>query len=89
MRAVLVSALLLAGCAGTAFEWDNAKQVRIGTTEVELISLIGKPYIVKSQPDGSQVWVWSYASGFTGTRFVSFSLKDGRVSAVPNMSQFN
>lgn len=90
-RTAVFAALLLlslTGCAGTSFEWDNARQVKIGTTEAELTALLGKPYLVKTQGD-AQVWVWSYASGISGTRVVSFSLKDGKVTAVPNLSPFN
>lgn len=89
-NAVFAALLLLnlASCAGTSFEWDNARQVKIGTSEAELTALLGKPYLVKTQGD-VQVWVWSYANGFSGSRAVSFSLKDGKVVAVPNLAQFN
>lgn len=83
LAAILV-AVVLTGCAGTHFEWDRAKQVKIGTPEAEVIELMGKPYMIRTVGD-KQRWVWSYASGFTGTRFVSFELKDGKVSGVPNM----
>jgi outer membrane protein assembly factor BamE (lipoprotein component of BamABCDE complex) len=89
MRKIIVLAFLLAGCAGTHFEWDRAKQVRVGTTQEELVALMGgRPYAVKTRGD-VEVWIWSYADATGGTRFTSFEVKNGKVSAVPNMSQFD
>lgn len=31
------------------------------------------------------VWVWGYADAFTGSKSVSFVLKDGVVVSVPNL----
>lgn len=91
MRTPVVVAALgisLTACAGTQFDWAQAKRVQIGTTEDELISLLGKPYLIRTSGD-VQVWVWSYADGFVGrTGVVSFELRNGRVTAIPNMSQF-
>jgi hypothetical protein len=84
---LLAAALLLAACAGTRFEWSQAKKVQIGTTEAELMELLGKPYLIRTRND-VQVWVWSYADGLGGRGVVSFELKDGRVTVVPNMAPF-
>lgn len=85
MRTVaLILALSLAGCAGTPFEWQNAKAVHIGSTQAELTGLLGKPNMVKTQPGGDEVWIWSYA-GLDGTKLVSYGLKDGVVTAVPTI----
>jgi hypothetical protein len=86
MRAPLVVALtlLLAGCAGTPFDWDRAKLVRVGTTQAELLAMLGKPYMVKTQATGDQVWIWSY-TGLDGTKLVSYGLKDGHVTVVPTI----
>jgi hypothetical protein len=85
----LVLGIALAGCAGTQFEWSQAKQVQVGTTETELVALLGKPYMVKTQGD-SQTWIWSYANGLSGQHgVVSFGMKDGRLALVPNMEPFN
>lgn len=87
--------IVLAACgqhriAGTAFEWDNAQRVTVGMTEAEVVALIGKPNSV-STAGNVQVWGWvySYATfGAVNSRHVSFSFKDGKVSAVPNLTQF-
>lgn len=85
---IFCAATALAGCAGTQFEWSRAKQVQVGTTEAEIVALLGKPYMVKTQGD-SQTWIWSYANGFSGQRgVVSFVIKDGRVTQVPNTAPF-
>lgn len=87
MRAGIMVALLLTGCsAGTTFDWDQAKKVRVGATEGEVIALMGKPYLIKTQGE-SEVWVWSHANGLTGkTGVVSFELRKGRVAGVPSMA---
>lgn len=95
MKSIFVLALLslLAGCAsaGTSFEWDNARKVSVGMSEAELVALMGKPNSVATTGD-SQQWTWIHVTaglGGTSSRRVSFGLKNGRVSAVPNLAQFN
>lgn len=80
----LILALSLTGCAGTPFDWQDAKAVRIGSTQAELVSLLGKPYMVKTAANGEQTWIWSY-SGLDGTKLVAYGLKDGRVTVVPTI----
>jgi hypothetical protein len=81
----IVALLLLSSCAGTPFEWKNAKAIHIGTTQAELISSLGKPYMVKTQGE-EQTWIWSYANGVTGeTQLVSYVLKNGAVTVVPTI----
>lgn len=84
--------LALAACAssGTAFEWEKARQVTIGATESELIALMGKPNSVVTRGD-SQTWIWVYAEASplgVNSRRVSFPMKDGKVTALPNLAQF-
>jgi outer membrane protein assembly factor BamE (lipoprotein component of BamABCDE complex) len=79
----ILLALSLAGCAGTPFDWKDAKAVRVGSSKDELVSLLGKPYMVKTQGD-SETWIWSY-SGLDGTKLVAYGLKDGRVTVVPTI----
>ena len=76
--------LSLIGCAGTRFEWAQAKAVRVGMTTEEVENLLGKPHTVHSRADGSQTWIWSGANGLLGSvQAVSFPVKDGRVTSVP------
>lgn len=83
----VLAALLIAGCAGTKFSYDQARKVQVGMSENEVVSIMGKPYSVISRPDG-QVWVWSYANGISGkSRAISFLLKDGQVVKTPSIPQ--
>jgi outer membrane protein assembly factor BamE (lipoprotein component of BamABCDE complex) len=75
-------AFLLAACTVTSFNWDKAKQVKLGMTEAELRALMGRPSSIKIRDD-TQIWVWSYADSSARTRSVSFELKDGLVTAIP------
>ena len=81
--ALVISAILLAGCAGTNFSWDNARQIKQGMNEQEVLTLLGKPNLTKSSPEGL-VYVWSFANGLTGSvRTVSVVMKDGVVVSAP------
>lgn len=63
--AVVVAAGLV-GCAGTNFNWNNARQIKEGMSEQQVLSLLGKPNMTTSTPNGL-IYVWSFANGFTGT----------------------
>ncbi|MES2116822.1 MAG: hypothetical protein V4578_16795 [Pseudomonadota bacterium] len=87
MKKILVTMLTLAiisGCAGTRFSWDQARMVKVGMTEAELTSLMGRPYMVSTKGD-VQLWIWSEASAFGGSRSVSFPMKAGKVSSLPTI----
>ena len=74
---------VLAGCACTNFSWDNARQVKQGMNEQQVLTLLGKPNLTKSSPEGL-VYVWSFANGLTGSvRTVSVVMKDGVVVSAP------
>ena len=76
-------ALVLSGCAGTSFSYDDARRVQIGMTEEQVTQIMGPPYSVVSRADG-QMWIWSHANGMTGaSRVVSFRMVDGKVVEVP------
>ena len=81
----VVVAAGLAGCAGTNFNWDNARQVKEGMSEQQVLSLLGKPIMTTSKPNGL-FFVWSFANGFTGSaRCVSVIMKDGVVVSAPSI----
>ncbi|UVL26835.1 outer membrane protein assembly factor BamE domain-containing protein [Pseudomonas donghuensis] len=81
--AVVALAAVLGGCAGTNFTYDQARQVKVGMTEDQVVELMGPPYSVVSRADG-QMWIWSYANGMSGaSRVVSFRMVDGKVVEVP------
>lgn len=79
----------LAGCAGTQFNWDDVRKIRVGMTEAELVQAMGSaPNHVSAQAD-RVIYVWSYANSFSGVRTASVILKDGKViSAPPVPEQF-
>ena len=81
--AVAVLALVLSGCAGTSFSYDDTRKVQVGMTEDQVTQIMGPPYSVVSRADG-QMWVWSHANGMTGaSRVISFRMLDGKVVEVP------
>lgn len=87
MRAIPVLLLIAAvsGCAGTNFDYDDARQVKIGMTEAQVLDLMDRPYSVVRNGD-TEAWVWSRANGFTGSsRTVSFILRDGVVIGIPKI----
>lgn len=79
---IAVLALTLTACAGTAFNWDSARQIKAGMNEHEVTALMGDPYLVKSQ-NGAITWVWSYADAFAGAKSVSVVFVDGKVAEPP------
>jgi len=88
MKRVLVLfafALVVAGCAGTRFDFDNARKVKVGMTESEVTQIMGKPYSVVSKGD-NQIWIWSQANGMTGAhQSISFTMRNGKVDSVPKI----
>lgn len=78
----LLSIVLLTACAGTNFEWDNARQIKAGMTEQEVTNIMGAPYLVRSE-SGKLTWVWSYANTFDGVKTVSVIFVDGKVTEPP------
>jgi len=87
MRAIpmLMLVAALAGCAGTNFNYDNARRVKVGMSQAEVLQIMNKPYSV-TQNGSNEIWVWSRANGFTGsTRAISFILSGGFVVGVPDI----
>ncbi len=80
---IAAAALALSACAGTPFTWDSARQIKAGMNQEEVTSLMGPPYLVKSQ-NGGVTWVWSHANGLSGaTKSVSVVFVDGKVVEAP------
>jgi hypothetical protein len=85
IAAAAVLVLVLSGCAGTSFSYDEARKVKIGMTEDQVTQIMGPPYSVVSQADG-QMWIWSHVNGMTGaSRVISFRMVDGKVIEVPTI----
>ena len=79
-----VSALILAGCVGTYFTFDKAREVQLGMTAAQVQKIMGKPFIVSTRGD-DEIWVYSFADGWGAARSVSFILRDGKVTDVPHI----
>jgi outer membrane protein assembly factor BamE (lipoprotein component of BamABCDE complex) len=72
---------LLCGCAGTNFTYDKAQQVQGGMTE-QVLQIMGHPYTIRTT-GRDEIWIYSYASTFSGSKSVSFVFTGGRISALP------
>lgn len=81
---LIVAFVVLTGCAGTPFQFDEARKVKVGMTESEVIGLMGRPYMVSSS-NGQQVWIWSHASVFSQAKSVSMIFRNGKVVSVPDI----
>lgn len=91
--ASMMLALWLCGCAsaGSDFAWDNARKITVGMPEAELVSIMGSPptRIASSGNANSLTWVFASASPLqVGSRFVTFGVTNGKVSAVPDLSHY-
>jgi hypothetical protein len=79
----MLALVLAAGCAGTAFKWDDARKITEGMTTAEVERLVGPPNTIKSA-DGLLIYVWVYVNGLNGTtRTLRVDFKDGKVVAAP------
>jgi hypothetical protein len=68
-----------AGCAGSDFQWDQARQIQRGMTEDQVSTLMGSPTGVTTQSYGV-VWNWAHLDPRTDSaRAVSVVFRDGQV----------
>lgn len=82
---ILICALtytLLTACAGTAFNWSSARQIRAGMSEQEVTAIMGDPYLVTSNANGV-IWVWSHANALGASISLSVVFRDGKVVTPP------
>lgn len=79
--ALLLTAFLL-GCAGTPFQWNDARKIEVGMTTEEVTKLVGTPNNVRAQGDILR-YVWVYVSSFEGTRTLVVDFKDNHVITAP------
>lgn len=77
-------ALLLSACAGSGtINWEQARQLKVGMTEADLIRTLGQPYSVVSKSDGTQMWIWVSVVAFGGAEHLSVAVRDGKAIQVP------
>ncbi|WMT71785.1 outer membrane protein assembly factor BamE [Bradyrhizobium sp. Ash2021] len=79
-------ALLLFVHGASAFEWADAKRVKVGMTQAEVIAILGQPRSVATLKNGDEKWLWM-SQGFQN-KSVSYGLRNGLVTLVPNLSAF-
>ncbi len=85
MKAIIRTAMVItlaAGCAGTPFKWDAARQITPGMTTAEVTRLMGTPTSVLASNE-LLTYVWVYVSPFSGSRTVRVTFRDGKATAAP------
>lgn len=88
----IFSMMILNGCAGKSFTWNDASTVKLGDSGAEVIKKMqGKPYMITtSKVDGKIIekYIWSFANGMTGSsKAVTFILTDNQVTSVPTITE--
>lgn len=83
--AAMAIGLMLVGCAGSKFNFADARRVNAGMTTAEVQAIMGKPYMVSSR-NGKEIWIWSHANGLTGAhQSISFVFTGGVLESVPKI----
>lgn len=80
------ASLVLAGCAGTPFKWEDTEKIHNGMSESEVVAILGKPYS-RTQTGNLTILTWSNATACTGAKAVSYSLRDGRVVGATSINK--
>jgi outer membrane protein assembly factor BamE (lipoprotein component of BamABCDE complex) len=81
---LISSALVLAGCAGNLFSFDNARKVQAGMTEQEVRGIMGKPTNMTASP-GQVLWIYAYGTAWGKSASVSYVFTNGVVAKVPEI----
>jgi SmpA / OmlA family len=83
----LIAAMVCAGCVGSDFQWDQARQIRLGMSEEQVSEVMGPPTDVRTQTYGV-AWTWAYNNPREGSaRVVSVVFRDGRVVNGPGIPE--
>jgi hypothetical protein len=68
-----------AACAGSDFQWDQARQIQPGMTEDQVSALMGPPTAMRTQ-SGGVTWTWAHVDPrVDSARAVSVGFREGRV----------
>ena len=86
IAAVVIACGLVSGCAGTHFDWNDARKLKPGMTQAEVTEIMGRPYSVRSA-EGQIIWVWSWANGFGSHKAMSVTFADGKLVKVPEIPE--
>ena len=76
--------LIVSGCVGNYFRFEEVRKVRVGMTEAEVVSIMGKPNVVNSAA-GNVKWVYAYGTGLGTGGSCSFVFSNKVVVAVPQV----
>jgi outer membrane protein assembly factor BamE (lipoprotein component of BamABCDE complex) len=76
--------VLFSACVGTTFNWDTARQVRVGMTKAEVQQVMGKPYLISTAGE-DEVWTWAYGTGLGNGAAFKIILRDDKVTQVPKI----
>jgi len=83
---ILAVSFVVSCAAGSgSIRWDDARQLKVGMTESEVVETIGKPYSVASMSDGTEKWIWVHVNLLMGTQTLSLKMKDSKVIEVPRI----
>jgi outer membrane protein assembly factor BamE (lipoprotein component of BamABCDE complex) len=79
----IVAICLVAACAGTPFNWSQARQIKPGMTVDEVTQLVGSPNNIKATGD-TIIYVWVFVNTMSGsTRTLRVDFKDGKAITAP------
>lgn len=83
----MLAVLVLTACAGSgSINWNDARKIKVGMTEKEVIEVMGSPYQAQVVGnDGVYRWVWVDVNLMRGggAQKMSAELKNGVVVNVP------
>lgn len=80
----LTICVFVSACAGTPFTWDDARKVRLGMNEDQVVEIMGKPSRVSSGPNGT-TWAWVWVNPYAETRTFVLTMKNGEVTTLPDI----
>lgn len=83
---LVLFALTLAGCVGTHFKWDTARQIKVGMTIDQVTELMGKPDSIATGASDVELWAWNYGTAWGTGGYFRIGIKDGKVVDVPKIS---
>jgi hypothetical protein len=81
---VAIIFVFLVGCAGTNFSWDNARKLKLGMNETEVVELMGPPNHINSSTNGT-IWVWVWVNLYSQTKTLTVTMKDGVLTKIPDI----
>jgi len=66
-RLIFSLAIALSACAGTPFQWSDARRIEAGMTKQQVTGLLGAPTRVATIPSDGTRYVWVWVNGLTAS----------------------